>query len=157
MLTERVITLTEANRFVIEHHRHHGACVGCKFCLGAFDSDGIMHGVSIVGRPVSRFLDNGKTAEVTRLCSDGMRNVCSFLYAASARHARSAGYSKIITYILESETGASLKAAGWALEKDHCGKPRWNAERYADRPKQMTLFQKKKPPAEFKKRWAKEL
>jgi hypothetical protein len=53
---------------------------------------------------------------VTRLCTDGTHNACSFLYGAAARSAREQGYRKIITYILESESGDSLRAAGWLCE-----------------------------------------
>jgi hypothetical protein len=60
-------------------------------------------------------LDDGKTAEVTRLCTDGYINACSFLYGAAARVAKAMGYTKIITYILESENGASLRASGWTF------------------------------------------
>jgi hypothetical protein len=60
-------------------------------------------------------LDDGRTAEVTRLCTDGVKNGCSFLYGAAARVARAMGYTKIITYILENEDGASLRASGWTL------------------------------------------
>ena len=31
------------------------------------------------------------------------------------------GYHKIITYILESEDGTSLKASGWHCEVEKCG------------------------------------
>ena len=34
---------------------------------------------------VSRYLDDGFTLEVNRLCSDGTKNTCSILYAAAAR------------------------------------------------------------------------
>ena len=70
----------------------------------------------MTGRPVARLLDDGYTAEVTRLCTDGIKNGCSFLYAAAARTAKAMGYTKIITYILESEDGASLRASGWVYE-----------------------------------------
>ena len=50
----------------------------------------------------------------TRVATDGTRNANSMLYAAAARLAKEAGYEKIITYTLvEEESGASLKAAGW--------------------------------------------
>jgi hypothetical protein len=58
-------------------------------------------------------LDDGMTIEVLRLCTDGTPNACSILYAAARRAAKAMGYRRIITYILETETGASLKAAGW--------------------------------------------
>ena len=70
-------------------------------------------GVVIVGRPVSRYLDDGWTLEVNRLCTNGSRNACSMLYGAAWRAARAMGYKRLITYILESESGASLRAAGW--------------------------------------------
>jgi len=53
---------------------------------------------------------------VTRLCTDGISNGCSFLYAAAARTARAMGYTRIVTYILESESGVSLRASGWTLD-----------------------------------------
>ena len=105
-------TYKEACKFVNDNHRHHKAPVGHKFSIAAWDGDKIV-GVAMVGRPVSRHLDNGLTLEVNRLCTDGTRNACSFLYAASWRVAKALGYKKIITYILESESGASLRAANW--------------------------------------------
>jgi hypothetical protein len=70
------LDLAEANAFVTEHHRHHRAVVGHKFSLGATLADKIV-GVAIVGRPVARRRDDGMTLEVTRLCSDGTKNVRS--------------------------------------------------------------------------------
>ena len=106
------VSLREANAYVDAYHRHHGRVVGHKFSVGC-EQDGQLVGVAIVGRPVSRYLDNGSTLEVTRLCSNGERNVCSFLYGAAARAAKALGFRKIITYTLDTEPGTSLKAAGW--------------------------------------------
>lgn len=108
------VTLAEANRFVAEHHRHHKPVVGHKFSLGAVQ-DNTLVGVAIVGRPVSRMRDNGATLEVTRLCTDGSRNACSFLYGAAAKACFALGYQRIGTYILKSEAGSSLRGAGWKL------------------------------------------
>lgn len=108
------VTLAEANAFVEQNHRHHGKTVGHKFSVAVADTEtGEIVGVAIVGRPVSRHLDNGWTLEVNRLCTDGTKNACSMLYAAAWRAARAMGYKKLITYILDSESGTSLKAAGW--------------------------------------------
>lgn len=106
------ISFAEANEFVKRYHRHHGRVIGCKFCLAAADEANVV-GVAIVGRPVSRALDDGFTLEVNRLCTDGTKNACSMLYAAAWRTARAMGYKKVITYILKSEPGTSLAAAGW--------------------------------------------
>ena len=53
------ISLKDANAFVAEHHRHHKPVVGHKFSIGCAQ-DGKLVGVAIVGRPVSRYLDNGR-------------------------------------------------------------------------------------------------
>lgn len=108
------ITLAEANAFVVQHHRHNGRVVGHLFSLGAAIEDRIV-GVVIVGRPVARALDDGLTVEVTRLCTDGTPNACSFLYGCAARAAFALGFRAIGTYILASESGATLRAAGWRL------------------------------------------
>lgn len=106
------LELADANEFVQELHRHHNPVHRDRFRVGAA-VDGKLVGVVQVGRPVSRKLDDGKTVEVVRLCTDGTKDVCSFLYAKAARIAKEMGYKKIITYIPESEPGISLKAAGW--------------------------------------------
>ena len=85
-------------------------------------------GVAIMGRPVSRYLDNGLTLEVNRLCTTGEKNVCSMLYAAAARAAKAMGYRKIITYTLDTEPGASLRAAGWTC-MGRAGGKRWTGKR----------------------------
>jgi len=82
--------------------------------LSAIQDEKIV-GVVIVGRPVARMRDNGTTLEVTRLCTDGTRNVCSFLYGAAVRAGKALGYQKIGTYTLPEEGGASLRASGWEL------------------------------------------
>lgn len=106
------LDLASANAFVERVHRHHGKVVGHKFSLGAVLHDEIV-GVVIVGRPVARMRDDGWTLEVTRLATDGTRNVCSFLYGAAARAAFALGYRRIGTYILANEGGITLNAAGW--------------------------------------------
>ena len=127
MLTLTPVSLAEANAFVAQHHRHHKPVIGHKFSIGC-TADGRLVGVAIVGRPVSRYLDNGLTLEVNRLCTDGTKNACSMLYAAAWRAARAMGYEKIITYTLDTENGASLRAAGWTCAGLAGGK-RWTGSR----------------------------
>jgi hypothetical protein len=115
----RPIHLKEAKDFIAKHHRHHGTPVGHKFSIGVENGHGLA-GVAVIGRPVARMADDGWTAEVTRLCTDGTPNTCSLLYGASARAAKALGYRKIITYILASEDGTSLRASGW--QRDHFSK-----------------------------------
>ena len=115
------IELGEANVFVAVHHRHHGKVVGHKFSLCAVCEEAIV-GVAIIGRPVSRIRDDGLTLEVARLCTDGTKDACSFLYGAARRATFALGYRRLGTYILASENGASLKAAGWRLVGEVTGR-----------------------------------
>lgn len=123
----RPITLREANAFVTDFHRHHKATVGCKFAIGLFQEN-TMIGCAICGRPVGRFLDDGLTLEINRLCTNGEKNACSMLYGASVRVAKAMGYKKVITYILASENGASLKASNFICEGEAGGKM-WTGKR----------------------------
>ena len=113
--TLRAVELSDANAFVARLHRHHKPVQGHRFSIGAFVDDRLV-GVAIVGRPVARRCDQSIMVEVTRLCTDGTDNACSVLYGAAARAAKALGYQRIQTYILETETGASLKASGWTNE-----------------------------------------
>lgn len=146
-LAVRPTTLRAANTFVGELHRHHGESRGCKFAVSLVDDSGKLRGVAICGRPVARGADNGSTLEVTRLCTDGSKNACSMLYGACARIGREMGYSKIITYILESESGASLRASGWTQEASVNGRS-WSCE---SRPRTD------KHPTVNKTRWGRKL
>lgn len=126
-LVVKPITLRAANAFVELHHRHHKPARGCVFCTSIW-KDGVLVGVAIVGRPLARMLQDGLTAEVLRVCTDGTRNACSKLYATVAKACRALGYERVITYTLPEEGGASLKAAGWTLEADWTGGGTWSRE-----------------------------
>ena len=140
------LTREQAAVFIKAHHRHHKPSVGDKFRVGA-ELDGRLVGVAVVGRPVARLLDNGTTVEVTRLCTDGTPNVCSFLYSRCARIAREFGYARIVTYILGNEPGTSLTASGWVKDKDVSGRE-WSCP---SRPRQTSA------PTCDKQRWVKVL
>lgn len=126
MLELQPITFAEAYHFITLHHRHHRPPTGAKFAIGVNDGEKVV-GIIVVGRPVSRHLDDTWTAEVSRCCTDGTRYAPSKLYAAAWRCARAMGYKRLITYILEAEPGTSLKAAGWKLV-GQAGGGTWNRE-----------------------------
>ena len=69
-LTVTPISIREANEFVDNFHRHNKPTGGGKFAIGATYA-GELVGVAIVGRPVARMLDDGVTAEVTRVFFTG--------------------------------------------------------------------------------------
>lgn len=107
------VELSDANEFVSRLHRHHKPVRGHRFSVGV-EHAGKLVGVAICGRPVARKTDSRLVLEVTRCCTDGTPNACSYLYGKAARLASELGFTKIQTFILaEEETGASLHAAGW--------------------------------------------
>lgn len=144
----RPVTLKEAKEFVREHHRHNKPPLSWRFGVG-LESAGELIGVAMAGRPVARMLDVPGALEVTRVCTLGERNANSMLYGAIARAARALGYCTLYTYTLVSESGASLKAAGW--EVDACLEARsgWDTP---SRPRSEELW-----PSEGKYRWIKKL
>ena len=109
------ITREDAGRFVYEHHRTHDSDQGDRFVVGAWDmSRDVLCGVAVVGNPRAPALaKNGTIVEVTRYCTDGTKNACSWLYTQAANRARIDGWASIITYTLKHEGGRSLLAAGW--------------------------------------------
>lgn len=106
------LTLAEANAAVARWHRHHKKVVGHRFSIGAMVAEQLV-GAAIVGRLVARMTEQYRVAEVTRLVTDGTKNACSLLYSAAARAAEAMGFDSIQTFILASEPGTSLLAAGW--------------------------------------------
>lgn len=145
------LTLAEARAFVALHHRHNEPPAGHRFSIG-LRKDGELVGCVIVGRPVARMANDGYTAEVLRVTTTGDRNACSRLYGAACRAAFAMGYRRVITYTLDSESGSSLRAAGFredgrtkAEEWQHSSGPR-----ALDR---LRLFDPPKMPTGPKVRW----
>lgn len=129
------ITFPEAKRFIADHHRHHLPPQGWKFGIAVNDGEKVV-GVVTVGRPVSRFLDDAYTLEVTRCCTDGTRHAASMLYGAAWRAAQALGYRRLVTYTLASEAGTSLAAAGWRVL--YTTRPRPNGWNMPGRPRVNT-------------------
>jgi hypothetical protein len=110
------LAIAEANAFVASFHRHNKPVVGAKFAMGASDGERLV-GVATVGRPVARKLDDGFTAEVTRVCvlDDAPKGAPSFLYSRCWRVWAAMGGQRMVTYTLATESGASLRGAGWRV------------------------------------------
>jgi hypothetical protein len=103
---------------VDRHHRHHSKPQGHKFSIAIYNG-GVRVGVAMVGRPVSRLVQKAEpcTLEVLRVATWGhpalRRNASSKLYAACGSRALELGYDKLITSILDEESGVSLRASGF--------------------------------------------
>lgn len=120
------ITFREAAEFVDINHRHHPAPAGHKFSIAVSQGNQVV-GVIMVGRPVARHFDDGLTLEVNRSCvKDDHPNANSMLYGAAWRAAKALGYRRLITYTLASESGSSLKAAGWRIVAERGARPGWD-------------------------------
>lgn len=151
------ITLKQAQEFVGALHRHHKSPVGHRWSVGAEivdletsyarqETHYKLVGVAVVGRPVGRKTPQYSVAEVTRLCTDGTKNACSFLYSLAARIAREMGYERIQTFILSTESGVSLRASGWIFDgMTHSATWQTRSGRRTDQ------------PTEQKQRWIKKL
>ncbi len=155
-LTIRPITLRKANAYVTQYHRHNIATNGHKWSIACYDGDRLC-GVAIAGQPIARGLDDGRTIEIRRVCTDGTYNACSKLYGAAARIAKEFGYKRVVTYTLVSEPGTSLKASGWTNAGEAGGRS-WDTPSRPREAVQETLFgEVRKYPEEKKIRWEKNL
>lgn len=119
------VSFADACGFVTMWHRHHEPPRGHKFSIGVAQGETLV-GVAMVGRPVARMYDDGRTLEVNRTATDGTPNANSMLYAAAWRATSALGYRRLITYTQAGETGASLRAAGWRVIAERPSRPGWN-------------------------------
>ena len=125
------VTLDEANAYVHKLHRHkperlpgHSFAVGVAKQTRLVDGpEWVLCGVAIVGNPSAPALQDGILAEIRRVCTDGTPNACSMLYGTARRAARAMGRRPVITYTLATEGGASLRAAGFRVDKSNAGGP----------------------------------
>jgi hypothetical protein len=143
------VTIQDAKHFVEAWHRHNRAPVGALFAVGVADDADVLRGVAIIARPTARAFQDGMTAEVSRTATDGVPNGNSMLYGAAWRAARALGYRRLVTYthtryygptcadeqclhyscqaIRVSETGTSLRAAGWQVIAERPPRAGWSA------------------------------
>jgi hypothetical protein len=119
------VTWGDARGFVTDWHRHHRPPVGHKYAIGAAAGP-VLVGVAVVGRPTARAFNDGLTLEVTRVATNGHPNACSLLYGSAWRAAKALGYRRLVTYTHQTETGASLRAAGWQVIAQRPARPGWD-------------------------------
>lgn len=148
------VTQREAKDFVAQHHRHNEAPIASVFQVGVCGEDGVLLGVAMCERPKARMSDDGRTLEVSRTCTTGARNANSMLYGACWRAATALGYTRLLTYTLPEESGASLKAAGWKLAEQVKSSGSW-AEKRGAGAFQSDLFGERRMPVGDKLKWEK--
>lgn len=155
-LTLAPIDLRTAREFVQQHHRHNKPPHAWKFGVGV-TVDGELVGVAVAARPAARALDDGRTIEVARTCTDGSRNANSMLYGAIWRAARALGYVRGVTYTQAGESGSSLLAAGWRRVEHLPARGDWAASSVALRdlrdPPQASLLDEERRHTGGVDRW----
>ncbi|MEV0996788.1 XF1762 family protein [Nonomuraea sp. NPDC050202] len=133
------VNFRQACAFIATWHRHLRPPRGHVFSIGVADvATRTLHGVAIVGRPVARHYDDGRTLEITRAATDGTPNVASMLLGRSRKVTYNLGFDRLITYnhatihgpmcdspaacthgsceaVRLGETGSSLRGAGWRI------------------------------------------
>lgn len=129
------LSLREANDFVESFHRHSKRTSrdGGKFAIGASNGEQLV-GVAIVGNPISASLMDGATAEVLRVCTSGAapKGTGSFLYGRCWRIWQQMGGKRMVTYTLQTESGATLRGAGWTIMGEVKPHDRWREKRSRD-------------------------
>lgn len=135
----RPISIRDAKAAVKEWHRHLPPPGMARFALAAYVGEQLV-GVAMVGNPKARMQQDGRTAEVIRVATDGTRNACSFLYARAKRAAQALGFTRVLTKTLPEESGASLRAVG-ARQTHRTRKQSWDRKK---RPRPQTAV----PPQE---------
>lgn len=108
------VTHRYANGVVNAWHSYAPLSSGGLFALGAFDGAECV-GVVIVNRPRARMLDDGRTAEVGRLATNGHAHAASALLGRARRVVQQLGFRRLVSYTLATEDGTCFKAAGWSI------------------------------------------
>ena len=109
----RPTSIRQALAFCKEHHRHLPNLQGGMWAVSVKQGEDIV-GVAIVGHPARKLMADYATLCVTRVAvREGYPNACSMLLGACSRAMRAMGCDNGVTYTLEHEDGASLKAANW--------------------------------------------
>lgn len=125
------LTLRQANDFVERWHRHSARTSndGGKYAIG-LEHEGELVGVAIVGRPIARLLQVDGAAELLRLCTSPAApgGAGSKLYVRAKRIWQLMGGTKLLTYTLQSESGASLRGAGLAEPAAAVDGAQWDRE-----------------------------
>lgn len=118
-LTIRPATLREANNFVRRWHSHNKPVKGCMFAAACETRGRDVVGVAIVGRPIAPALQDGRTIEVTRVATPGLRadrrcwGAMSMLLRSVWQAAWALGVRRGVSYTRSDESGRGYEAAGW--------------------------------------------
>jgi hypothetical protein len=118
-LLVRPSTLREANHYVRLWHSHNEPVRGCMFTVACETRTGDVVGVAIVGRPIAPALQDGRTIEVTRVATPGLRadrrcwGAMSMMIRSVWAAAWAIGVRRGVSYTRADESGRGYEVAGW--------------------------------------------
>ncbi|MBP2707217.1 hypothetical protein JOL79_25870 [Microbispora sp. RL4-1S] len=88
---------------------------GAAFAVGAQTGDGTLVGVAVIGWPTAWAFDDGDTAEVLALATDGTPDANRALLGSAWPLVREMGYRRLIAYTRIEESGTDLWDAGFRV------------------------------------------
>jgi hypothetical protein len=126
------LKLAEAQAFVAEHHRHSKPLKRHRFSIGVKDGIGI-RGMATVDNCSSSWANRHDHMEIRRVCTDGTKNLASFLLGKASMACFCMGAKVVFTYTKPYEACSSLLADNWQIggvshRKGHMPLIRWMKE-----------------------------
>jgi hypothetical protein len=123
------VPIQTARAFIAWTQPHLASPAGATFVLGAQSGDGTLVGVVHIGWPTAWAFDDGDTAEVLALATDGTSDASRALLGAVWPLVREMGYRRLIAYTRIEESGTDLWDAGFRVVPRPLG---WHAISRAD-------------------------
>ncbi|WP_147943968.1 hypothetical protein OHB01_08625 [Microbispora hainanensis] len=123
------VPIQTARAFIAWTRHDPAASAGAAFALGAQSGDGTLVGVALIGWPTAWVFDDGDTAEVLALATDGTSDASQMLLGAAWPLVREMGYRRLIAYTRIDEPGTHLWDAGFRIVPRPLG---WQAISRAD-------------------------
>jgi hypothetical protein len=153
----RPITRDAAFRYIHLNHRHNEKPEGWLWGVAVHVDDELV-GVGTASRPTAPALQDGRTLEITRVCTPDVMahpHTCSRIYGALCRAAAALGYRRVFTYTLAEEDAASVRAAGFVHDGDVPARANLNTGNRSRA--QQPLFETERRPRGEKIRWIRRL
>lgn len=129
----------ESQAFVEKHHRHSKPLKRHKFSIGVKINGKDLNGIATIDNCSSSWAKRKDHFEIRRLCTDGTKNLGSFLLAKASQACFCMGAKVVITYTKINESCSTQLADNWQV----CG--------LSKRPGAMPLIRWKKQPQSTKK------
>lgn len=105
----------ESQAFVEKHHRHSKPLKRHKFSIGVKINGKDLNGIATVDNCSSSWANRRDHFEIRRLCTDGTKNLGSFLLAKASQACFCMGAKVVITYTKINESCSTQLADNWQV------------------------------------------